>query len=65
MHLAGIPDDRDADGQWKQAQQVRKKTRRRYWRAASSAGGAFVGPGQTTRIALCRGSRRWAELSFS
>ena len=33
-------------------------------RAAPSAGGAFVGPGQTTRIELWRGSRRWARASF-
>src|ERR1700677_4226546 len=33
-------------------------------RAASSAGGAFVGPGQSTRIELWRGSRRWARASF-
>jgi hypothetical protein len=33
-------------------------------RAASSAGGAFVGPGQTTRIELWHGSRRWAGASF-
>jgi hypothetical protein len=68
---SGIPDYRDADGPWKRAQPVTyqafmgdEKTPAAIDRAASSAGGAFVGPGQTTRIELWHGSRRWAGASF-
>jgi hypothetical protein len=47
------------------AQPVREKLVGAIGRAASSAGGAFVGSGQTTRIALCRGSRRSCSVQHA
>ena len=67
---SGIPDYRDADGQWKRAQPVTFQAfmgdegpRRRYWARSLIGWRRFAGRGRTTLIAPWPGSRRWARSS--
>ncbi len=64
---SGIPDYRDADGQWKRREPVTYQAfmgdERRagaIGRAALSDGAAFAAPVRTLRIAPWPGSRPWA-----
>ena len=68
---SGIPDYRDADGQWKRAQPVtyqafmgEEKTRRRYW-ARSLIGWRLIRQAEPNDAhRALAGSRRGAEPSF-